>query len=176
MFERLTAVTAIGGVAALTLGFAFYLAGARVNTTRSIPLGPYWTTSAPVEKGQYVIVCPPNASVFHEAKKRGYIAAGLCTGDYGYIMKRVLAVEGDVIAITSEGVRVNGHLLSLSAPLKADRVGRSLPRYQSNPFTLEASEVLLMSDASSISFDSRYFGPVKRAQIRGGIRPVLTWK
>src|SRR5262245_1204883 len=37
MFERVTTATAMG-VAALTLCFAFYLIGARVNTTSSIPL------------------------------------------------------------------------------------------------------------------------------------------
>jgi len=31
--------TAIGGVAVLTLGFASYVTGARINTSRSIPLG-----------------------------------------------------------------------------------------------------------------------------------------
>jgi type IV secretory pathway protease TraF len=40
---------------------------------------------------------------------------------------------------------------------------------------LGASEVLLMSDGSSTSFDGRYFGAVNRAQIRTVIVPVLTW-
>jgi hypothetical protein len=36
-----------------------YAAGARINTTKSIPVGLYWTSSAPVEKGAYVLFCPP---------------------------------------------------------------------------------------------------------------------
>jgi hypothetical protein len=38
-----------------------YAAGARINTTKSIPVGLYWTSSAPVEKGAYVLFCPPQA-------------------------------------------------------------------------------------------------------------------
>jgi len=175
MFGPLIAASAIGGVTAITLGFVLCLSGARFNTTSSIPLGLYWISSAPMEKGAYVMVCPPNTSVFEEAEKRGYIAAGFCAGHYGYIFKRVLAVGGDVIAITNEGVRINGQLLPLSAPRKVDGGGRPMPGYQPNPFTLTASEVLLMSDASSLSFDGRYFGPLNRAQIRSLIRPIWTW-
>jgi conjugative transfer signal peptidase TraF len=176
LLERVASATAIGGAAALALGFASYVTGARINTSASIPRGLYWTSSAPVEKGAYVIVCPPNASVFDEAKQRGYIAAGFCAGHYGYIMKRLAAARDDVVAITDQGVRVNGQLLGLSAPLKTDQAGRAMPRYRSNAFTLGASEVLLMSEVSATSFDGRYFGPLSRSQIKSVIRPVLTWK
>ena len=176
LLERLASATAIGGVAVLTLGFAAYVFGARVNTSKSIPIGLYWTSSAPAEKGAYVIVCPHKASVFDEAKQRGYIAAGFCAGHYGYIMKRIAAARADVVAITDQGVRVNGQLLALSAPLKTDQAGRAMPRYRSNAITLGASEVLLMSDVSATSFDARYFGPLSCSQIKSVIRPVLTWK
>jgi conjugative transfer signal peptidase TraF len=175
LFDRFATATAIGGVAIVALGLACWVTGARVNTTKSIPLGLYWTSSAPAEKGAYVMFCPPNASLFDEAKERGYIAAGLCTGHYGYMMKRIVAAEDDVVSVNPEGVRVNGQLLALSAPLKTDKAGRAMPRYQSNAFTLGASEVLLMSDASGSSFDGRYFGAVNRSQITSVIRPVLTW-
>ena len=62
-----------------------------------------------------------------------------------------------------------------SAPIKADKAGRPLPRYQSNSYTLGNSEVLLMSDVSATSFDGRYFGPINRSQIKTVIRPVITW-
>lgn len=70
---------------------------------------------------------------------------------------------------------VRGELLPLSAPIKADKAGRPLPRYQSNSYTLGNSEVLLMSDVSATSFDGRYFGPINRSQIKTVIRPVITW-
>jgi len=42
-------------------------------------------------------------------------------------------------------------------------------------YTLEASELLLMSDVSDTFFDGRYFGPVRLVQIRGMIQPIITF-
>lgn len=166
-------VGALGGL--LALSAAGYAVGARINTTKSIPVGLYWTSSAPAEKGAYVFFCPPQAGVFADAKERGYIAPGFCPGGYGYMMKRVLAAKGDVISVADDGVRVNGELLPFSEPRKSDLAGRPLPRFQVDHYTLGAAEVLLMSDVSATSFDGRYFGPVNRSQIQAVIRPVFTW-
>lgn len=172
--KRITVGVAIAGAAVLILSVA--IAGARINTTKSIPVGLYWTTtSAPVEKGAYVLWCPPKAGVFDEAKERGYIGAGFCPGGYGYMMKRVVAAGNDTVAITNDGVRVNGELLPLSEPIQADFAGRPLPRLQAENYTLGNSEVLLMSDVSGASFDARYFGPINLSQVKTVIRPVITW-
>lgn len=173
--KRIVERVAITGAAALLLSVVADAAGARVNTTNSIPVGLYWVTSAPIEKGAYVFFCPPQIGIFAEAKERGYIGAGFCPGGYGYMMKRVLAAKSDVVTVADDGVRVNGEMLPFSVPIKADKAGRPLPRYQSNAYTLGESELLLMSDVSPISFDSRYFGPVSRSQIKAVIRPVVTW-
>ena len=175
LFQRITVSVAVGGAAVLLLGAACYLAGVRINTTKSVPVGVYWAVSTPVRKGDYVIFCPPRVGVFDEAKARGYISAGFCPGGYGYLMKRVLAAKDDTVSVGDEGVRVNGELLPLSAPLRTDKGGRLMPRYQARRFTLGASELLLMSDVSPTSFDGRYFGPINRSQLRTVVRPVLTW-
>ena len=175
LLHRIAAGTAIGGAGLLLLGVACYAVGARINTTKSIPVGLYWTSGKPVEKGAYVFFCPPQVGLFVDAKERGYIGAGFCPGDYGYMMKRILAAKKDVVSISDDGVRVNGQLLPFSAPLKADKAGRSLPRYEAARYTLGNSEVLLMSDVSGTSFDGRYFGPVNLSQIKTVIFPVITW-
>ena len=36
-------------------------------------------------------------------------------------------------------------------------------------------QVLVISDCSPLSFDSRYFGPIPRAQIQSVVRPVGVW-
>ena len=174
LLKRITIGTAIGGAAVLALGVACYAAGARVNTTKSIPVGLYWASSAPVEKGAYVMFCPPQVGVFGDAKERGYIGGGFCPGGYGYLMKKVLAAKADAVTVADDGVRVNGALLPLSAPLKTDKAGRPLPRYQTSSYELGNSEVLLMSDVSGTSFDGRYFGPLAASTVIGRAIPLYT--
>lgn len=176
VFRQVTLGLAIGSAAALAVGVACYGAGVRVNTTKSIPIGLYLTSSSAIEKGAYVMFCPPPSAVFDEARQRGYIGSGLCPGGYGYMMKKVLAAKADAVTVADDGVRVNGELLPLSAPLRADKAGRPLARYQTNRYALGNSEVLLMSDVSSTSFDSRYFGPIDVAQIKSVIEPVFVWQ
>jgi conjugative transfer signal peptidase TraF len=167
--------TGVGGMALLVVGFACQAAGARINTSKSIPVGLYWTTDAPMAKGAYVLFCPPQDDTFKQARERGYIGAGPCPGSYGYLMKRVAATENDTVTVTAEGVCVNGALWPFSAPRHADQAGRPLPHYRVNGYVLGSAEVLLMSDSSATSFDSRYFGPVGRSQLRTAITPVITW-
>jgi conjugative transfer signal peptidase TraF len=174
IFKRFTNGVAIIGIFALAVSVAAYAAGARINTTKSIPIGLYWISNEPVAKGAYVMFCPPQSGVFVEAKERGYIGAGFCPGGFGYMMKRILAAKNDIVAINDEGVRVNGELLPLSVPRKVDTVGRALPQFHVDHYTLGEAELLLMSDVSDISFDGRYFGPVNRSQIKAVIRPVIT--
>jgi conjugative transfer signal peptidase TraF len=175
LLKRIAAGVAVAGVSVMVLGAGCYAAGARINTTRSIPVGLYWTSTAPVEKGAYVMFCPPQVGVFDDAKERGYIGSGFCQGGYGYMMKRVLAAKDDTVTVTDDGVRVNGELLPHSKPIQADKAGRPLPRFQADAYTLGNVELLLMSDASDTSFDGRYFGPINRSQIQTVIRPVFTW-
>jgi conjugative transfer signal peptidase TraF len=159
----------------IAVGLICYLAGLKINTTKSIPVGIYRLTDVPVGKGEYVIFCPPQTALFDEARERGYIGAGFCPGGYGYMMKRVLATGNDRIVSTDEGLRINGSLLPLSKPLETDNAGRMMPRYRFNDYKLGKSELLLMSDVSGTSFDGRYFGSVEAGQVRGVIRPVVAF-
>lgn len=165
----------IAGCVLLAAGALCYAAGARVNTTKSIPVGLYWTSDRQAERGAYVLLCPPQVGVVAEARRRDYLPAGFCPGGYGFMMKKIAALKEDVVDISDAGVAVNGVLLPLSAPLRHDGAGRPMPRYQATHFIIGNSEVLLMSDVSSTSFDGRYIGPVNRAQIRSVIVPVLVW-
>lgn len=173
--SRVAMSVAAGSIVGLLLCVAAFLAGARINTTRSIPLGLYWTSDRPVAKGVLVMFCPPQVSAVTEARSRGYIGAGFCPGGFGYLMKRVAAFENDGIIIDEEGVRVNGTLLPSSMPLSRDAHGRGLPTYRTSASRLNEHQVLLMADANPLSFDGRYFGPVQRSSIESVITPVLTW-
>jgi conjugative transfer signal peptidase TraF len=161
----------------LALGLVLaHQAGLRLNTTRSIPLGLYRMSSDPIAKGAYVLWCPPERSEFDLAKERGYIGAGFCPGGYGNMMKKVVASHHDVVSVTDAGVKINGTLLPASQPMEADSMGRPLPRFRVTDQVLAASELLLMSDTNSRSFDARYFGLVHRAHIQSLIHPIWTWE
>lgn len=172
------AATALLGVSLLAgvVGGGIYVVGGRINTSKSLALGLYWTVSSPVEKGGYVIFCPPETPQFVDARTRGYIGAGYCPGNFGQLMKRVLAAKGDSVSITQEGVFVNGVKLPFSAPLAVDGVGRPMPQLAGKTFVLDDYDLLLMTDVSPTSFDSRYFGIIHRNQVTSSIQPVFTWR
>ncbi|MCK9709863.1 conjugative transfer signal peptidase TraF [Pseudomonas syringae] len=170
----IVALAACFGVA-LTAG-GMYAAGGRINTSKSLALGLYWVIEAPVVKGAYVMVCPPNRQDFVDARQRGYIDAGFCPGNFGHLMKKILAAKGDVVALVTDGVSVNGAVLPYSRAFPTDALGRDLPHLSPEPHTLGEAEILLMTDVSPTSFDGRYFGLIPRGQITAVIRPVMTWK
>jgi conjugative transfer signal peptidase TraF len=174
-FKQGYTLVALLGISVLAVMAVLYFLGVRINTTKSIPLGLYLTSKQAVEKGAYVFFCPPDNEIFATAKKRNYITSGFCPGGYGYLMKRIVATEGDVVTTSRRGVSVNGQLLPYSQLRTADLGGRPLPRWPLSHYTLEDSELLLMSDVSDTSFDGRYFGPVARSQIRSVIQPFITW-
>lgn len=148
--------------------------GMRINTSASIPVGIYWTTSDQIHRGAFIQFCPEQRQVFELARSRGYVPAGQCPGRFGYLFKQVAAMAGDMVLIESSGVSINGKTWINSAPLAFDRQGRVIPMHR-HMGLLSADQVLVMSDRSPISFDSRYFGPISLAKIKTVIVPILTW-
>jgi conjugative transfer signal peptidase TraF len=157
----------------LLLGLAI-LAGFRLNHTRSFPVGIYRTVAKHPEKSDLVTFAPPQTPTFNLALYRGYIGPGDLQ-PYEHMIKRLVAVGGDVVSIDAGGVSVNGESLVNSAPQLVDVSGRPMPVCRLQAYRLKADEILVMSDYSRISFDGRYFGPIPRSCLRSVIRPVWTW-
>jgi conjugative transfer signal peptidase TraF len=151
------------------------IAGARVNSTASFPVGLYWAIDVPPNKGDLVLFCPPRGEVFDEAKRRGYLGAGYCPGGYGYLLKKIVAVHNDIVTVTDEGVFVNSERIQNSQPLQVDLAGQNLPHFRTLAQRMKQDDVVLLSDYSQKSFDARYFGPLNKNQIQNVVRPVLTW-
>lgn len=127
-----------------------------VNTTPSFPRGVYLKTYRTVEKGNLVLFCPPDTPLFHDAFRYRLASSGLCPSGLGYLIKRVAAVEGDMVRISDTGVEVNGKKLENS---KRQKAFRPRPLSPDIYHRLGSHEVLLMSP-HPLSFDSRYFGPL----------------
>ena len=174
-YQTLVKVSAILMMSVMIVGLLVYYFGLRMNTTQSIPVGLYRISGEPYQKGDYVMFCPPDKPIFKEAMQRGYIGLGFCPGGYGYLMKKVMAIAGDVISINQSGVYVNDKRLPLSQPLLKDGWGWLMGVHRLNQYRLDEQSVLLMSDISRLSFDGRYFGPISKDQIKAVVRLIWTW-
>lgn len=170
--SKLTAWMSIFLLSILSAALLLVAMGFRLNLTDSIPIGLYRMTDIKNLKYAFVLFCPEDKPVFQQARDRGYIDSGLCHGGYGYLMKKVVAIKGDKISITDEGVLVNHRLIPFSKPISADGLGRPLPQWRASDYLLKEDEILTMTSQSAWSFDSRYYGPVHLSQIKGMITPV----
>lgn len=146
-------------------------AGIRINGSPSLPVGIYITSRNP--KANLIEFCPakPFARL---AIARGYREEGNCPDGATPLLKPVVARAGDVVMLSSEGIRVNGGLLPNTAPLKTDSHGRPLPAWPLGCYHVTPGTVWVASSHNPRSFDSRYFGPVLTSSIRNYVRPLLT--
>jgi conjugative transfer signal peptidase TraF len=140
-----------------------------INRTHSLPVGLYYWSDVPIKKGSIVLFKPDHSTPLEQLGiERGYEARELP------LLKRVVALAGGVVSVSSSGVTVNGKVLPNSAPLLCDEAGRPLAMAQLDRFTLGTEQAFLMG-VTPTSWDSRYFGPVSLARCTGSFVPVLTW-
>ena len=165
---------AIALVTTLVLLGGAVAAGLRFNGTRSEPVGFYLAIRKRPEKGDLVFVNPPATPLFSMAKERGYLNVGF--SPTAHLIKGLVGGDGDRVTIDSTGVEVNGIRLVNSVPMTHDAAGRPLQYFPLQNHTLGPDEVLLMSEYSPTSFDSRYFGPLQPTTIESVITPILTWR
>lgn len=161
--------------AAVMLGLvAADSAGYRVNMTASMPVGLWRVTPAPpkIIRGMIIVYCLERPAA-EMALERGYISPGRCPSGTEPLFKPVVAVAGDIVTVTPSGISVNGSLLTSSSPLTADPAGRPLAG-AFGEFQVSRGEVWLLSHYTTLSFDSRYSGPVGTDNIIGVAYPVWT--
>ncbi len=176
---RIGKAISLSAIALFLAVWAAYLAGARINRTNSLPQGLYRVVGKAPEKGDIVAFWPRDTAAMREARRRGYILGGVynTTGGEGYslLMKRLMAVAGDVVSIIDDGVMINGSLVPNTRPLAADGAGNPLPRLRFTNYRLGDGEALFLSDHLPRSFDGRYFGIQEQRQIVETVVPVWTW-
>lgn len=170
--KKLSVFITIFLISLIAVGALFHAVGFRINLTESIPIGLYRITRATPIKNAFVIFCPDDRKSFKLARDRGYINNGLYCAGYGYLMKKVVAVSGDVLSVTNEGVFVNQILIPYSKPKLQDGMNRALPQWQVINYSLQEDEIMTMTSQSEWSFDGRYYGFVHTIQIKGVITPI----
>lgn len=162
------------GVTAITgLTMAVISPFVTINSTASLPRGLWITTgdAGPARAGDVVLICPPT-----DPQTRRYVAPGFCPGRLVPLLKPVVAVAGDRVTATANGITVNGRAIPNSAPVGKDEGGRPLKAYKFGTYIVRAGQIWLISSYDSLSYDSRYFGPLDTNQIDDKERPLWTFR
>ncbi len=169
-----------GGLIAAAAGiglmiFTGWFFRVRITPTDSAaPAGIYRLSAAPIGRGALVAACLP-AAIARTGLARGYLAEGDCPAGAEPVAKVIGAVPGDVVELEPGWVAVNGMKFPNSQTAARDSVGRGLAHALWGTRRVGAGEVWLFGFNDARSWDGRYFGPVSAANLRGVLRPVLTW-
>jgi conjugative transfer signal peptidase TraF len=144
------------------------------NTDSAAPAGVYRVVSGKFHRGDLVAACLP-IWIAQQGLARGYLRTGACPGDAEPVGKIVGALPGDIVEIEPAWIGVNGMRFKRSVVAERDSAGRALPHVAWGSHRVQAGEVWLFGLNDRRSWDSRYFGPVPLANVRGQIKPVVVW-
>lgn len=144
------------------------------NTDSAAPAGIYRVVGHRVARGDLVAACLPIA-VAQQGLQRGYLRVGGCAGDAEPVDKIVGALPGDIVETEPGWVGVNGVRFAHSVTASHDSASRPLSHVEWGKHVVAANEVWLFGFNDRRSWDSRYFGPIPIANVRGKLEPVLTW-
>jgi conjugative transfer signal peptidase TraF len=134
------------------------------NASASAPVGLYGVgATTGIRTGDMVIAWPPKPLRVFAARRR-YLPANVP------LVKRVMAEPGDTVCALGQEIFVNGR--RIAERLTRDGSGRPMP-WWTGCVTLRSGMMFLLMTDSSASFDGRYFGPTKPAQIVG--KATLLW-
>ncbi len=91
-----------------------------------------------------------------------------CKQNFPYLLKRIFAKENDVIQVSKMGIWINGKLISNTLILNNYRNHKLYSLLHFGFYKLKKSEFLVLG-ITSHSYDSRYFGVIKKSQIYGKV-------
>lgn len=134
------------------------------NASASAPVGLYLVDPASLPaRGDLVIAWPPETAR-RLAAGRNYLPANVP------LVKRVAAVQGDLVCARGTRIAING--ITVAARQAVDGLGRALPQWQ-GCFRLGQGAYFLLMREHADSFDGRYFGAVGAGNLVGRAR--LLW-
>ena len=91
-----------------------------------------------------------------------------CPGPDGHLVKRVIALPGQTIYSSGNGIYVNGRLLAEPYLPHDDPLGPPIASSQ-HPYRVPPGEFYLLGDNRADSCDSRFWGPIRGSSIVGKV-------
>jgi conjugative transfer signal peptidase TraF len=164
--RRTLLISALSVMAVSTASFVTPSYQLRYNASASAPLG--WYLIVPPQDlpvGVFVLARLPTAAAAL-ADQRHYLPQGVP------ILKRVAAMRGEAVCAVADGITIDQVLVART--LVQDSKGRPLQRW-TGCRRLASDEFFLLNTDNVASFDSRYFGPLRRADVIGKASPLWTW-
>jgi len=133
-----------------------------INESASVPRGIYLRSPHATAVGRIVAVTPPPDA-------RAYLGRLGAPAD-AQLLKRVAAIGGEPVCARDGCLAWPRGAVTT---LPQDHAGRRLPHWRGCR-RLSPNELLVVGDTAA-SFDSRYFGPIDRADVRGVYREIWRW-
>jgi conjugative transfer signal peptidase TraF len=162
----------IAAVLLIAIGDAF---GVLIsNTDSAAAVGVYRVVSGEPKRGDLVAACLPIA-IAQQGLACGYLRTGSCPGDAEPVGKIIGALPGDTVRVERGWVSVDGVRFARSAVAERDSAHRPLRHVPWGKYLVGADQVWLFGFNDRRSWDSRYFGPVPLANVRGKLQPIVTW-
>ena len=166
MLRHTLPVTAVALTGAAACGLL------RANLSESMPMGFYAVRpGAAPHRGMLAVACLPER-LGAEAMALGYLQHGDCPGGAEPVLKPVAAAAGDTVNVTAAGILVNG-VPAVPPALAQDSRGHAVASVPPGRYPVPEDAVWLLSAHSPRSWDSRYWGPVPAATVRGEAWPLL---
>ena len=179
--RQLEVARLLGGcIAGIAMAAAFLIAVGDAfgllfsNTDSAAPTGIYRLAGHEIERGELVAACLP-ITIAKLGLARGYLRKGPCRGNAEPIGKIIGALPGDVVDVENGCVSVNGICLARSRVSERDSAGRPLRHLRCGKYQVRTNQVWLFGFNDRRSWDSRYFGPIPLANVRGKLEPIFTW-
>ncbi len=123
------------------------------------------------ETWDYLIIDKFTYKFLHEPK-RGDVAIFVApVSNHKYFIKRIIGLPGEKIEIKDGHVFVYNKKYPEGFELKEPYISTTNLSYDNIKHTLNEDEYFVMGDNRAGSYDSRYWGPLKRSAIIG--RPIL---
>lgn len=139
--------------------------GLAYNGTQSMPVGWYLLfTPQNLKIGDTVLACCPSNRFAKQGIERGYIGKiknGQCPDSTKYLVKTVVSLPYEDVVLKNDGIIVKGKLTPYKVVLKSPKpADLNIRHYPYGNYKVDG--YFLISTYNPLSYDSRYFGPVKK--------------